>query len=143
MMPRAAFAAAARILLALIFIVEGWSKISNYAGTVAYMQHFGVPGALLPLVILTELGGGLLVACGFLTRIASFALAGFCLLTAVLFHGVLSDPNELIQFYKDVAIAGGFLGLVAFGPGQWSIDALVQRQRGSGLSPAPAREQQG
>jgi putative oxidoreductase len=140
---RAPFALLARLLLALIFIVEGWGKITNYSGAVQYMEHYGISGALLPLVILTELGGGLLVAFGFLTRIAAFGLAGFCLLTATLFHGYFSNPNELVQFYKDIAIAGGFLGLVAFGAGEWSIDALIGRPGLSGMSSAPAREQRG
>jgi putative oxidoreductase len=132
----------ARLMLALVFVVEGWSKIVAYSGTVQYMEHYGVPGALLPLVILTELGGGLLVAFGFLTRAAAFALAGFCVLTALLFHGVFTDPNELIQFYKDIAIAGGFLVLVAFGAGEWSVDALGIRRTLPGALPAPATEQQ-
>jgi len=143
MQPHAAFALAARILLALIFVIEGWTKIMNYSGTVEYMQFHGVPGALLPLVILTELGGGLLVMVGLLTRIAAFALAGFCLLTALLFHNALSDPNEMIQFHKDVAMAGGFLGLVAFGPGPWSIDTLIARRRRPELPTGSIREQRG
>lgn len=131
---QAPLALAARIMLALLFIIEGWTKIPNYAGTAAYMEHHGIPGALLPLVIVTELGGGLLVALGYQTRIAAFALAGFCALTALLFHGVLSDPNEFIQFYKDIAMAGGFLALAAFGAGEWSIDALITRSAGTGVS---------
>ncbi len=132
----------ARIMLALLFVIEGWSKIPNYSGTVEYMGHYGVPGILLPLVIITELGGGLLVAVGYQTRIAAFALAGFCVLTAMLFHGVLSDPNEFIQFYKDIAMAGGFLALAAFGAGEWSFDALFARQDVLGSS-SPMRGHRG
>ena len=76
--PLAAFAA--RLLLALIFLIEGAFKIPNYDLVVGYMEGFGVPGAFLPLVIATELGGGLLIAAGLFTRLAAFALAGFCLL---------------------------------------------------------------
>ncbi|MEZ0170417.1 DoxX family protein [Microvirga sp. TS319] len=133
----------ARLLLALIFVVEGWGKLFNYSGTLQYMDHHGVPGILLPLVILTELGGGLLVAFGFLTRVAAFALAGFCVLTALLFHGRLSDPGELIQFYKDVAMAGGFLALVAFGAGDWSVDGLARSAELSDMPTGEAREQRG
>jgi len=143
---QAAFALVARLLLALIFVVEGWGKIVGYSDTVQYMQSYGVPGALLPLVILTELGGGLLVAFGLFTRIASFALAGFCLLTALLFHRALSDPNELIQFYKDIAIAGGFLALTGFGAGEWSLDAWTRRARRSflpGISAGTAEGERG
>ena len=140
---QAPLALLARLLLALIFIVEGWAKLSAYSGTVQYMEQHGVPGILLPLVILTELGGGVLVALGFLTRLAAFALAGFCALTALLFHGTLSDPDELVQFYKDIAMAGGFLGLVAFGPGDWSVDGFARRPELSDMPPAEAREQRG
>ena len=140
MKSQAPFALLARLLLAGVFIVEGWGKVVQYSGTVQYMEQYGVPGALLPVVILTELGGGLLVAFGLLTRIAAFALSGFCLLAALLFHGALSDPNELIQFYKDIAIAGGFLGLVAFGAGEWSLDAWLARPRTRTMSPASTRE---
>jgi putative oxidoreductase len=114
----------ARLFLAYIFIMEGWGKISEYAATSDYMEANDVSAKLLPLVILTELGGGVLVAGGFMTRYAAFALAGFCLLTAVLFHSDFSNLEQLINFNKNIAIAGGFLALIAFGPGAWSVDGL-------------------
>jgi putative oxidoreductase len=115
-------------MLVFIFINEGWGKIGNYQGTAQYMESHGVPGLLLPLVILTELGGGLLVASGLLTRLAALALSAFCVLAAVLFHADLADSNEFIEFGKDIAIAGGFLSLVAFGAGEWSLDGLLARR---------------
>ncbi|MBZ6076958.1 DoxX family protein [Microvirga puerhi] len=134
----------ARLMLAYIFVAEGWSKIVHYGPTLQYMERYGVPGTLLPLVILTELGGGLLVAFGYRSRWAAFALAGFCVLTALLFHAPrMADVNEYIHLTKDIAIAGGFLLLVAFGPGEWSLDHL-QKHRPSLLSAAPsATGQQG
>jgi len=125
---------AARLMLAFIFIVEGWSKIGYYEGTVQYMENHGVPGALLPLVILTELGGGLMIASGFQTRLAALALGGFCVLTAILFHRNIEDVSEFIHFNKDIAIAGGFLLLAAFGAGRWSIDALLLRAPRPGIA---------
>ena len=107
------------------------------------MENHGVPGLLLPLVILTELGGGLLIVCGFQARLAALALSGFCTLTALLFHGDLTDLNELIHFNKDIAIAGGFLVLVAFGAGGWSLDALQARCAATLSSPSDALEPQG
>ena len=110
----------ARAMLAYIFIVEGVGKIAGYAGVAHYMQAHGVDGRLLPLVILTELGGGLLVLFGWKTRWAAIALFGFCLLTALFFH---MGADQAIQLQKNVAMAGGFLALALLGPGPWSIDA--------------------
>ena len=114
----------ARAMMAYIFVVEGFGKITGYAGVAAYMGEHGVAPALLPLVILTELGGGLLVLAGFKTRWVAIALAGFCLLTALIFH---LASGETIEFQKNVAMAGGFLVLAAFGPGTWSIDGRIWR----------------
>jgi putative oxidoreductase len=124
----------ARVLLAQLFVVEGWSKVINYADTAQYMNGHGVPGKLLPLVIVTELGGGLLIALGLWTRWAATALAGFAGLTALLFHADFSDADQLINFEKNLSIAGGFLVLLVFGPGLWSVDAWLARARPS-LSP--------
>ena len=111
-----------RVLISAIFITSGFGKIAGYAGTQAYMESKGVPGMLLPLVILTEAGGGLAVALGWKTRIAAFLLAGFCILSAIIFHMNLDDEMQFIQFMKNLAMAGGFLFLVANGAGAWSID---------------------
>ena len=117
---------AGRLLLALVFVHEGWSVIGNYSGAAAYMQKFGVPGILLPAVIALELGGGLLIVAGVLTRIFAAALAVFCLLTAVLFHWQFADRNQLLHFEKDLAIAGGFLVLAIRGPGKWSVERYIR-----------------
>ena len=111
-----------RVLIAAIFINSGIGKIASYAGTQAYMDSQGVPGALLPLVILVEVVGGLAVVVGWQTRIAAFLLAGFCLVSAVLFHLDFDNQMQTIMFMKNLAIAGGFLFLVAHGPGALSID---------------------
>ena len=109
----------ARVMLAYMFVVEGYGKIGDYADVGAYMAQHGVPPVLLPLVILTELGGGLLVLVGLKTRWAAVALGGFCLLTALFFH---LGADQAIEFKKNIAIAGGFVALAAFGPASWSID---------------------
>lgn len=117
------FVLAGRVLLSAIFLHEAWFKIANYAGVVRYTELAGLPGAMLPLAILVEgIGGGLILA-GLFTRCAALALAGFCLFTAFVFHAKLGDINQVQHFEKNLAIAGGFLVLAAFGAGRWSLDA--------------------
>jgi putative oxidoreductase len=110
----------ARAMLAYIFIVGGASYIAQYADVADYMQANGVDGRLLPVVILTELGGGLLVLVGLKTRWAAIALGGFCLLTVLFFH---MGADQTIELRKNIAMAGGFLALAVLGPGPWSLDA--------------------
>ena len=77
---------------------------------------------LLPIVIAVELLGGLAIILGWHTRIAAFLLAGFSLVSAVLFHANFGDQMQMIMFMKNLALAGGFLMLVSLGAGPWSID---------------------
>lgn len=118
-----------RLGLSLIFITSGWGKIAGYAATQGYMEAMGVPGGLLPLVIALEVGGGLAILAGGFTRSFAAALAAFSLASAVLFHGNLGDGAQAIHFWKNVAMAGGFLMLVANGPGALSLDAAWSRRR--------------
>lgn len=120
----------ARILLALMFITAGWGKLgAGYAGTQQYMASVGVSGALLPLVIFAELGGGLGVLFGALTRIAAAGLAAFTLLAALFFHADFADQMQSIMFLKNLAITGGLLMLAVHGAGAWSLDAWWQSRR--------------
>jgi len=119
---------AGRILLAVPFLLSGLGKIGAYGATAAYMSSAGVPGALLPLVIIIEVGGALAIIVGWKTRTVALVLAGFCLLTAITFHRNFADQNQMIHFLKNVAIAGGFLLLVANGPGPLSIDGRVRNR---------------
>ena len=112
-----------RLLLGAIFIVEGYGKIAGYTAAQAYMQKYGVSDMLLPLVIAVELLGGLLIVAGWQTRSAAFVLAGFCILAALFFHLDFANRSQSIQFMKNLAIAGGFLALLASGAGAWSVDA--------------------
>ena len=118
----------ARIMISLIFVTSGFSKISGYAGTQGYMEAMGVPGAILPLVIAVELLGGLAVMLGWHTRIAAFGLAGFSLLSALLFHANFGYQMQMIMFMKNVAIAGGFLMIVAQGGGAFALDNRLKER---------------
>lgn len=115
-------APAGRILLSLIFILSAVNKISGFSGTQAYMESMGVPGVLLPAVIALEILGGLAIILGWHTRVAAFLLAGFTLLSGIIFHGNFSDQMQMIMFLKNLALAGGFLMVVSLGAGPYSID---------------------
>ncbi len=116
---------AGRVLLALMFVMAGWSKIGSYAGTQGYMEAMGVPGFMLPLVILLELGGGLAVVLGLFTRSLSVLLAGFTLMAAFIFHYQPAEQMQMLMFMKNVSVAGGFLALAAAGAGAFSLDARL------------------
>jgi len=92
-----------------------------------YLAQFGVPPLLLVPALILQVGGGLLVAVGWNTRLAALALSLFCISTALIFHNQFGDPNEAIHFWKDLAIAGGFLVLAARGAGPFSLDSYLRK----------------
>jgi putative oxidoreductase len=118
---------AGRALLVTLFAASGFGKIAAYSATEGYMASQGVPGALLPLVIATEVGGSLAILLGWNTRIVAFLMAGFTMLTALLFHNNLADQTQMIMFFKNVSITGAFLMLVTHGAGAYSLDARRAR----------------
>jgi putative oxidoreductase len=113
---------AGRIFLAAMFLLSGLGKIGSYAATAGYMSAVGVPAALLPLVIATEILGALAIIIGWKTRLTAFLLAGFTVIAAIAFHSNFADQMQMIMFLKNVSIAGGFLLLVANGAGPLSVD---------------------
>ena len=119
----------ARILMPILFITAGWGKITGYAGTQQYMEAMGVPGFMLPLVILLEFGGGLAILFGFLTRFTALFTAGFTILTAFLFHSNFAEGVNQLMFMKNLSIAGGFLVLGLVGPGAYSLDRLISKRK--------------
>ncbi len=111
-----------RVFLSLIFIVSGFNKIMDYAGTQGYMESMGVPGFMLPLVIALELLGGIAVLIGFKTRFFAVLFIGFNVISALMFHTDFGDQTQMTMFMKNIAIAGGFLLLFAQGAGSYSVD---------------------
>ncbi|MEX0853503.1 MAG: DoxX family protein [Bauldia sp.] len=114
-----------RIFIAGIFLWDATVMVRFWDSTVSYMEAFGLPGGLLPLAALFQFVGGALVVLGLITRPTALAFAGYCLMTALIFHNNLGDSGEVIHFGKDFAMAGGFLFLVVAGPGDWSLDARI------------------
>ncbi|MBB5752132.1 DoxX family protein [Prosthecomicrobium pneumaticum] len=111
-----------RILIAAIFLISGFGKLMDPAGTAGYMSSVGLPGILVWPTIVVELLGGILIVVGYQTRIVALILAAFTLVAGLLFHLQPADMGQMINFWKNIAIVGGFLFLFAGGPGPLSID---------------------
>jgi putative oxidoreductase len=120
-----AAAAFGRILLSVIFLLGGFVKLAGFGGTVGYMGSMGLPVPELAAIvaILVECLGGILLVIGYQTRLVGLVMALWCIATALVAHAQFADQNQMIHFLKNVAMAGGFLQLVAFGAGAWSLDA--------------------
>lgn len=112
-----------RILLALIFILSGFGKLTDPAGTAGYMQAMGVPTLLLWPTVALELLGGIAIVIGFQTRIVALALAGFSIVSALIFHSNFADQMQMINFLKNLAMAGGLLLLATTGATALSVDS--------------------
>lgn len=118
-----------RILLSLIFIVSGASKLFDPAITETMITAAGLPPGLAIPAGIFELLAGLAIALGFMTRLVSILLAGFCLATALFFHRNFTDPLQATMALKNLAIAGGFLCLFAHSQMRWSYDSMRLTRR--------------
>lgn len=118
-----------RLLLSAIFIQFGLAKAGDMAGTVGSITHLGLPmpGIAYYVTLAVEIGGGFLILAGLFTRPAALVLAVWCLATGLAAHYQPGDVNNMTHFMKNVAMAGGFLQLVALGAGGLSFDTLVRR----------------
>ncbi|MCF6329725.1 MAG: DoxX family protein [Henriciella sp.] len=113
----------ARVLLAGVFILSGLNKIGSYSGVQGYMVAFGVPGFLLAPTIAFEVIAGLALIAGWQVRISAVLLAGFSVLSALIFHADFADSNQFSHLLKNFSIAGGMLMLALHGAGPVSLDA--------------------
>jgi len=132
---------AGRLLLSLIFLHEGVTLATHFDGAAKAMAAQGVGLPLFVATIALQLGAGLSIASGLLTRLGAIGLGLFCLATAMLFHTNFASQNELLHFEKDFAIAGGMFVLAAAGAGRISLDWLLalylqQRQRDKEMAAA-------
>ena len=116
----------ARVLLAAIFITSGYAKIAHYAYMQGFMVSLGLPGWSMPFIILWELGGGLAILTGFLTRPVALLMAAFCVISGLVAHLHPADQEQMINFMKNVSMAGGFLSLWAAGAGALSLDRKLK-----------------
>ena len=116
-----------RLLLAWLFLHEGFELATHFESTLAGMAQLGVAPPIAVAVIVLQLAAGAALLVGWLTWLAALALALFCIATATLFHTDFALRNELLHFEKDLAIAGGLLAFAASGAGAWSVDGLLRR----------------
>ena len=114
----------ARCLVAGLFLWSGIGKVSGYDETGLLMHEHGVIGLVLPVAIFVEIAGALLLIIGFKARLVALVLAGFCVVTALLFHANFTDRTQMFHFFKNFAIAGGLLALYVSGPGRMSFDGM-------------------
>ena len=112
----------ARILISTLFLINGIFKITNYDGTLDWIEGYGMPGVLLIPAIILEILGPILIIIGYQTKITAAFLSLFCLATAIIFHNDFSNQMQLTSFLKNIALAGGFLFLVINGSKKFSLD---------------------
>jgi len=120
-------AAAARVLLAALFIVSGVQKLFVPAMIQGYIASAGLPFPPLvyAITVVIEVGAGALLLVGFRTRLMAAVLAAFTVVAALIFHRALGDPNQFVHFMKNLAIAGGLLHVAAVGAGAFSLDGYA------------------
>jgi len=118
-----------RVLLATIFVISGFGKLTGFDGTAGYIGAKGLPlpQVLAAIAVAIELGGGVAILLGWKTRWAALAFAVFLVVITPIFHGYWSSPpaeamGQQLNFMKNLSILGGMLLLLAFGPGRYSID---------------------
>jgi putative oxidoreductase len=124
------FHAPARLLMSTLFLLSGIGKLGAIKATKEYMEAYGVPGYLIYPAAALEITGGVMLLLGVFTRPLSLVLAGWCLLTAAIFHKELTDQTQQIMFFKNMVMAGGFLVLSDHGaPGHSLDDQLSLAQK--------------
>ena len=111
-----------RIFLSALFLIEGFGKISMQEDVIMYMEDYGVPEILFVPATVLEILFPLLLITGYKTKWAASVMALFTFTVAIIFHTNFSEGMQLIFFLKDLAIAGGFMIILVYGPGNISLD---------------------
>ena len=111
-----------RLLLSALFLIEGFGKISMQEDVIMYMEDYGVPGILFVPATVLEILFPMLLIVGYKTKWAASVMALFTFTVAIIFHTNFSEGMQMILFLKDIAIAGGFMIIIVYGPGKISLD---------------------
>ena len=115
-----------RIFLSALFLIEGVGKLFAQEQVITYMEDYGVPGILFVPAAVVEILFPLLLIVGYKTRLAALVMTLFTVTVAIIFHTDFSDGMQLIFFLKDLAIAGGFMIIIAYGANKFSLDHLLK-----------------
>ena len=119
-----------RLLLSALFLIEGFGKISNQENVIMYMEDYGVPEILFVPATVLEILFPLLLIVGYKTKWAAAVMALFTFTVAIIFHTDFSEGMQMIFFLKDLAIAGGFMIVLVYGPGKISLDHYFKSKQG-------------
>ena len=111
-----------RVFISLLFLINGFLKILNYDGNIEWMESYGISGIFLIPAIILEIAAPILIIIGFKTKVVAGLLAAFCVVTALIFHTDFSNQIQINSFLKNIALAGGFLFIVANGTQKFSLD---------------------
>ena len=118
-----------RIFLSTLFLIEGTNKIFNYEVTIQYMENFGVPEYLAIPAIILEILFPLLLIIGYQTKIAALVMMIFTIVVAIIFHTNFDDHMQFVTFFKDIAIAGGFIIIFVNGASKFSVDYKLKSNK--------------
>ena len=113
-----------RIFISLLFLINGYFKVTNYDGTLEWMEGYNVQGILLIPAIILEFAAPILIIVGYKTKTAAFLLAAFCMTPALIFHTDFSSQIQITSFLKNISLAGGFLLIVVNGAKKYSFDNI-------------------
>jgi len=115
-----------RIFLSALFLIEGIGKLFTQEQVITYMEDYGVPGILFIPAVVVEILFPLLLIVGYKTKLAASVMTLFTLTVAIIFHTDFDDGMQLIFFLKDLAIAGGFMIIIAYGSNKFSLDHFLK-----------------
>ena len=119
-----------RLLLSALFLIEGLGKVSAQENVIMYMEDYGVPGILFVPATILEILFPLFLIVGYKTKWAASVMALFTFAVAIIFHTDFDEGMQMIFFLKDIAIAGGFMIIIVYGPGKISLDHYFKSKKG-------------
>ena len=115
-----------RILLSALFLIEGIGKIFMQENVIMYMEDYGVPGMLFIPAVVVDILFPLFLIIGYKTRLTALVMALFTFTVAIIFHTDFTEGTQMVFFLKDLAIAGGFMIIFAYGPNRISLDYFLK-----------------